>query len=100
MYHIALLLFITIFFTSCGSGGGSSSTSTSTTVQRQGFLVDSAVSGVEYTCNDIIGVTGENGEFTYTDSCQVVFKLGNILSFSIFKLIKPCLTISWIKLIG
>ena len=74
MYKILIVLVMTILFSGCGGGGGSSDTSNKTA-----YLIDSAISGVEYTCGDISGVTGENGEFTYNNNCKVTFKLGGIV---------------------
>lgn len=72
MYRITLFILIILFFNSCGSSGSSSS-------KKIGYLIDSAVSGVEYTCNDISGITGSNGEFNYDNSCKVTFKIGGII---------------------
>jgi hypothetical protein len=60
----------------CGGGGSSTDTTSNTaTSTGTGYYVDSAVSGVSYTCGNQSGTTDENGMFT--------FEVGNGCSFSI-----------------
>lgn len=77
MYKLLIVLLITILFTACGGGGGSGGSNGIS--NKTGYLIDSAINGVEYTCGDISGITGENGEFTYNNNCKVTFKLGGIV---------------------
>jgi hypothetical protein len=74
MYKIILLTLFILFFCGCGSSGSNSSTGSNT-----GYLIDAPISGVEYTCDDISGITGTNGEFNYNNTCNIVFKIGGIL---------------------
>jgi hypothetical protein len=84
MYRLLLITIITIFIVGCGGGGDESNSSlktnkiqTSTT--KVAYLIDSAVSGVEYTCGKIGGVTGQDGDFLYNDTCKITFKIGNVI---------------------
>ncbi len=70
---------------STGCGGGSSSTSTptenTTSTEKTGYLIDSAVEGVDYTCGTLVGVTDSNGKFLYDVSkCPngIEFKLKDL----------------------
>jgi len=45
----------------------------------QGFYVDAAVEGVEYTCGDQTGITDANGTFTFEKGEDCAFSLGDIL---------------------
>ncbi len=74
MYKIILITLWVLLFSGCGSSGSNSSIGSNT-----GYLVDAPISGVEYTCDDISGITGSNGEFNYNNTCNVVFKIGGIL---------------------
>ena len=75
MYKIILIFVLSLFFKACGGGGSSSSNTT----YKTAYLVDSAISGVEYTCDEIKGITGSSGEFNYNDECNITFKIGGIL---------------------
>jgi len=69
MYKIILFILIILFFNSCGSSGSFSN-------KKTAYLIDSAISGVEYTCNEISGITGDDGAFDYANSCKIVFNIG------------------------
>ena len=59
-----------------GCGGGSA---TDTPVATgQAFYIDSAVSGVDYSCGAHSGVTGQNGEFTFEVGHDCTFSLDKI----------------------
>lgn len=75
LYSILLTLSV-VLFNGCGGGGGSS-TATSTNVS--GYLIDSAISGVDYTCGSITGVTDSSGKFTCEKNSTVYFSIGNII---------------------
>jgi len=72
MYKIILFILIILFFNSCGSSGSFSN-------KKTAYLIDSAISGVEYTCNEISGITGDDGAFDYDNSCKIVFNIGGIV---------------------
>lgn len=74
MFKIILFIFISLFISSCGSSNNSNLTN-----KKTAYFIDSAISGVEYTCDDIKGITAFNGEFTYNNSCEIVFTVGGIL---------------------
>ena len=74
MFKIILFIFISLFISSCGSSNNSNLTN-----EQTAYFIDSAISGVEYTCDDIKGITAFNGEFTYNNSCEIVFTVGGIL---------------------
>lgn len=74
MYRIILLTLFVLFFCGCGSSGSNNSSTSNT-----GYLIDAPISGVEYTCDDISGITGTKGEFNYNNTCNVIFKIGGIL---------------------
>lgn len=67
----------TVLFTGCGGG----STPPADTTQTA-YFIDSAVSGVDYTCGTLTGVTGSDGSFTYdTAKCtSVEFKHWHCIS--------------------
>lgn len=74
MIKYIFISLILVLFISCGSNTSTSSPN------YTGYLVDSRVSGVEYTCNNISGITKEDGSFTFNYSCdEITFKLGNII---------------------
>ena len=80
MKKILFIALISIFLANCGSSGGSNNESvTSTSPLQYAFFVDSAVEGISYTCNDITGLTEESGKFYYKDSCDIVFKIGDLV---------------------
>lgn len=82
MYKLFLNLLIIILFNACGGGGESSSStvSTNTITEETGYLVDSAVKGVEYTTNSKSGLTDVDGKFTYNSSdTTITFKIGNLV---------------------
>jgi len=69
------LLIISIFFIGCNS----SSSSSSNTSNIKGYLIDANVSGVEYKCNDIEGITNSDGSFYFNYSCNyIIFKIGSV----------------------
>jgi len=67
-----------------GCGGGSSdalnSAGTNPTSVATGtaYYIDSAVSGVNYTCGSTEGITGADGEFTFEVGVSCTFYLGDI----------------------
>lgn len=63
---------------SCG-GGGSSVDST----VKTGYFIDSAVSGLEYSCGSINGISGEDGSFLYEKGKPVTFKIGRMVLGSV-----------------
>jgi len=60
---------------SAASNGGDNSNSSNTGI---GYYIDSAVSGISYTCGSKSGVTGEDGSFTFEKGQSCTFKLGDI----------------------
>lgn len=62
-----------------GCGGATSGEATTGT----GYYIDSAVSGVSYTCGTQSGVTGEDGSFTFDVGQSCTFKLGDIMLRSV-----------------
>jgi len=79
MYQIILLAIISIIISGCGSSSSTNENSNNINTNKVGYFIDSAVSGVEYECGSLSGITGKNGEFNYNNSCIVIFKLGGIL---------------------
>lgn len=79
---IGLSLYTTIVLglSGCGGGGGGAATSSTT-----GYLVDSAVAGVEYSCGATTGLTGSDGAFSCS-SFPVTFKIGSLTLGSISSL--------------
>jgi hypothetical protein len=76
MIHYLVLILTIVFLSACSS---SSSKSTNISQNNTGYLIDSAVSGVEYYCNNISGITDNNGSFSFNNSCNdIVFKIGSI----------------------
>ncbi len=63
-------------FTLIGCGGGSDSESTPAI--GTAFYIDSAVSGVNYTCGAQEGITGADGSFTFEVGASCTFYLGDI----------------------
>lgn len=63
-----------------GCGGGSSNDDTTTPVETAtGYYVDSAVSGVSYTCGSQSGLTQDNGAFTFDVGQGCTFSLGGMM---------------------
>lgn len=65
----------TLFLIGCGGGSGTATTAVAT---GQAFYVDSAVSGVDYSCGGQSGVTGDRGEFTFEVGQSCTFSLDKI----------------------
>ncbi|HIP12544.1 MAG TPA: cadherin repeat domain-containing protein [Arcobacter sp.] len=69
---------IALIFIGCGS---SSSDSTSTNINNNstGYLIDSSVSGVEYYCDELEGITTSTGELKFNYNCNsILFKIGSV----------------------
>jgi len=72
-----VLVILATFIIGCGPGSNSQ---TQHSVSNEvGYFIDSAVSGVEYSCGNFGGITGSDGEFLYNENCKVIFKLGGII---------------------
>ena len=93
LFKLFILLLTLTLVLSCSSGGGGDSTvddsTDDTTVETTteesvpsvtGKFIDSAVSGLSYTClpSAKSGVTNSSGEFTCDEGDTVTFKLGDI----------------------
>ncbi len=76
-----LTVLTAILFLGCGGGGGGGSEELKT---ASATYVDSPVSGVEYECGSVKGVTNEVGGFIYEVGKDCKFKVGDIA----FKTIK------------
>ena len=70
----AASLLTATLFVGCGSSDNSTSSTTNT-----GHLVDSAVANVDYTCGNITGTTGTNGEFEYNTGDECTFSVGKVV---------------------
>ena len=81
MYKIISLAVLALLISGCGSSGGSEQKVS--TSYNTGYLIDSAITGIEYTCDDISGITDKDGMFSFNDTCEVSFKIGNIIIGSI-----------------
>ncbi|WP_373031144.1 immunoglobulin-like domain-containing protein [Sulfurovum sp.] len=62
-----------------GCGGSSTTTSSDVVAKGVGTYNDSAVSGVSYTCGTEIGVTDENGTFTFDIGQSCTFSIEDII---------------------
>jgi len=78
MKNFLYYLLFTFVFVGCGDGSGGSS-STPVVINDTAYLIDAPVSGVEYSCGDISGLTGVDGSFTFNNSCKLQFKVGNVV---------------------
>ena len=58
---------------SCGGGGGGSAVPPVT-----GYVVDSPVEGLSYTCGALTGTTGSDGSFLHDTGAACTFKIGNV----------------------
>ncbi len=68
-------------FNGCGGGGDNSAPQQQINTEKWGFLIDSQVEGIDYTCGSISGTTDSNGKFFYdTTKCPngIEFKLNNL----------------------
>lgn len=65
----------TLFIVGCGGSSSDVGTSVAT---GQAFYIDSAVSGVDYSCGGQTGVTGSKGEFTFEVGHNCTFSLDKI----------------------
>jgi hypothetical protein len=81
MYFL-LSVIIAGLLAGCGVGDSSAPAAlTQISTEKTGYLIDSAVEGVDYLCDNISGITDSEGKFTYNAAkCQngVEFKLGNL----------------------
>jgi len=73
----------TLLFSGCGGGSTSvySSPTNTTNSERIGYLVDSPVQGIDYTCGGITGITDHLGGFKYdVTKCPngVEFEIGSL----------------------
>ena len=83
MKNIILIVSFTIlllFLSSCGSSGGGDSTPIGgESTLKTAYLIDSAVSGVEYSSDKgDSGITGQDGSFQYTLNATIEFRLANV----------------------
>ncbi|QOY51970.1 S8 family peptidase [Candidatus Sulfurimonas baltica] len=70
---------IFLFFVACSGGGSSSSSNPSSSIQTvTGVLLDSAISGVTYSCDSTIDITTIDGNFTCPLNSTVTFTIGGI----------------------
>jgi subtilisin family serine protease len=73
------LLFLTlIIFIGCGGGSNSSSNNSNNSDNVTSTLIDSPISGVEFTCGNNSGLTDSNGNFTCKENCKVYFSIGGV----------------------
>ncbi len=76
---LSSLALVGIVVASTGSGGGSSSQTPVSVAKKNGLLLDSVVSGVDYYINgQFVGKTKSDGSFEYQDGDRITFKIGNI----------------------
>jgi len=73
-----IILLSVVLFIGCGGGGGSSSNNTTNTQNVTGALLDSAIVGVEYSCDTITDITDLNGKFTCPINSTVIFSIGGV----------------------
>lgn len=66
-------LIIVLFLASCGGGGGGSAVP-----PVVGYVVDSPVEGLSYTCGALTGTTGSDGSFLHDAGAACTFKIGNV----------------------
>lgn len=82
LFVFVILLFTLGAMVGCGERGNSSSNIDSKIIVENeiAYLVDSLVSGVEYSCgNKIKGIVDKDGAFEFNKSCNIEFKIGNII---------------------
>jgi hypothetical protein len=76
MIKFIFLVLTILIFSSCDS---SSTKAKSYSTNQIGYLVDANVSGVEYYCDDLNGLTASDGSFIFNYSCDdIAFKIGSI----------------------
>ncbi len=68
----------------CGGGGGGSDSGSSpapTPTAQQGYFIDSAVEGLNYSASPsgLVGVTDSAGEYNYQPGDTITFSIGNIV---------------------
>ena len=76
--NMMLALFVgSLILSGCGGSDSSSddNSNSNSTTTKKGYLVDSAISGVSYSCGDIQGITSSTGEFECS-SFPVTFNVG------------------------
>lgn len=84
--NTALSVFLSLALVGCGGGGGSSSSNT-TTPNSTGFLKDSNLEGITYTCGTLSGTTDSDGKFEYNSQCETVeFSIGDLKLGSVNRL--------------
>lgn len=74
-WSLAVLAAATL--TACGGGGGGGGGSAAVAT-NQGTFIDSAVSGMGYTCGSTSGTTDSAGHFNYENGSTCTFKIGGV----------------------
>jgi len=74
----AIAIALSLLYLGCGGGGGSSSDVSDSLKTASATYVDSPVSGVEYQCGSVSGITNDTGGFIYEVGKDCIFKVGGI----------------------
>ena len=79
MFKYLFIIFISMFIISCSQSDVNTNKN-----EDIGYLIDAKVSGVQYECNNIQGITKIDGSFNFDYVCdEIVFKIGAITLASI-----------------
>lgn len=80
MKNMYLIFTIVLIFILQGCGGGGGGGNSKTEVYKvTGTLLDSAISGVTYSCSGTTGLTNNLGQFTCPANSEVSFSIGGLL---------------------
>jgi len=84
--YIIAFLYI-VFLIGCGGGSSSDDGTTTEDTEVTGELIDSPISGVSYSCNEVTGVTSSEGKFNCSLSSTVAFTIADIYlgSYDLYK---------------
>jgi len=74
-----LIVGVALVVVGCGGGGGGGSSNLGpATVPSIGYVIDSPVSGIAYTCGALTGLTGSDGSFQYDKGTACAFTIGKV----------------------
>jgi hypothetical protein len=71
----AIVMGSVALLSSCGGGSGSG---VSAVPPVTGYVIDSPVEGLSYTCGALTGTTGSDGSFLHDSGAACTFKIGNV----------------------
>ncbi|MCU7815779.1 MAG: hypothetical protein KZQ81_11360 [Candidatus Thiodiazotropha sp. (ex Rostrolucina anterorostrata)] len=68
-----------LFIVACGGGNATPEPDSTNNAVSRGVFIDSPVSGLDYSCGNISGVTAEDGSFDCANGNLITFSLGGVV---------------------